>query len=224
MVQRTVTAPRSVDSAPYFSALVPSSFSAIDSATARLGLSRRSPPPRLTRPRAVRSEAPTERHQSIAALTLKDIDPGACAAFEERLLTLSAVHSLLTDESWQGAASFGRRHLDAVAEHAEVFRPVGRVRQVDRARQVQQFDGTAIAYNVAHLAIGREPHRGRDGLQHRLELDAARAQRLLGLLPLALGLAPVGDVAHEHIPARERQGLAPHGFATGHGVAQQAAG
>jgi two-component sensor histidine kinase len=42
--------------------------------------------------------------QSIAALTLKDIDAGARAAFEERLLTLSAVHSLLTDESWQGAS------------------------------------------------------------------------------------------------------------------------
>ena len=42
--------------------------------------------------------------QSIAALTLKDTDPGARAAFEERLLTLSAVHSLLTDESWQGAS------------------------------------------------------------------------------------------------------------------------
>src|SRR5262249_11952477 len=41
--------------------------------------------------------------QSIAALTLKDTDAGARAAFEERLLTLSAVHNLLTDESWQGA-------------------------------------------------------------------------------------------------------------------------
>jgi len=42
--------------------------------------------------------------QSIAALTLKDIDAGARAAFEERLMTLSAVHSLLTDESWHGAS------------------------------------------------------------------------------------------------------------------------
>jgi two-component sensor histidine kinase len=47
--------------------------------------------------------------QSIAALTLKDVDPGVRAAFEERLLTLSAAHGLLTDESWDGA------HLDAVA-------------------------------------------------------------------------------------------------------------
>jgi two-component sensor histidine kinase len=42
--------------------------------------------------------------QSIAALTLKDVDAGARAAFNERLLTLSAVHNLLTDESWQGAS------------------------------------------------------------------------------------------------------------------------
>ena len=47
--------------------------------------------------------------QSIATLTLKDADPGVRAAFEERLLTLSAAHGLLTDESWDGA------QLDAVA-------------------------------------------------------------------------------------------------------------
>jgi PAS domain S-box-containing protein len=47
--------------------------------------------------------------QSIATLTLKDVDPAVRAAFEERLLTLSAAHGLLTDESWDGA------QLDAVA-------------------------------------------------------------------------------------------------------------
>jgi PAS domain S-box-containing protein len=46
--------------------------------------------------------------QSIASLTLKDTDPAARTAFEERLLTLSAAHSLLTDEHWHGA------DLDAV--------------------------------------------------------------------------------------------------------------
>ncbi len=38
--------------------------------------------------------------QSIAALTLKDSEPRARADFEQRLLTLSAVHSLLTDGNW----------------------------------------------------------------------------------------------------------------------------
>jgi PAS domain S-box-containing protein len=41
--------------------------------------------------------------QSIAALTLKDNDATARADFEQRLLSLSAVHNLLTDESWDGA-------------------------------------------------------------------------------------------------------------------------
>jgi PAS domain S-box-containing protein len=48
--------------------------------------------------------------QSIATLTLKDIDPVVRAAFEERLLTLSAVHGLLTDENWDGA------HLESVVK------------------------------------------------------------------------------------------------------------
>jgi two-component sensor histidine kinase len=41
--------------------------------------------------------------QSIAAQTFKGVDAGARADFERRLLTLSNVHSLLTDESWNGA-------------------------------------------------------------------------------------------------------------------------
>jgi two-component sensor histidine kinase len=41
--------------------------------------------------------------QSIAALTLKDSDATARADFEQRLLALSAVHDLLTDENWDGA-------------------------------------------------------------------------------------------------------------------------
>ncbi len=40
--------------------------------------------------------------QSIAALTLKNVAPGARHDFEQRLLTLSAVHSLLTDANWEG--------------------------------------------------------------------------------------------------------------------------
>lgn len=41
--------------------------------------------------------------QSIAALTLRDSDADARADFEQRLLALSAVHNLLTDENWDGA-------------------------------------------------------------------------------------------------------------------------
>jgi two-component sensor histidine kinase len=48
--------------------------------------------------------------QSIAALTLKDIDPGTRTDFEQRLLALSGVHDLLTDAKWDGA------RLTAVAQ------------------------------------------------------------------------------------------------------------
>jgi two-component sensor histidine kinase len=41
--------------------------------------------------------------QSIAAQTFKGVDAGTRADFEQRLLTLSNVHNLLTDESWDGA-------------------------------------------------------------------------------------------------------------------------
>ena len=56
--------------------------------------------------------------QSIATLTLKDVSPEARAAFEERLLNLSAVHNLLTDESWNSTslASVARTSLRAARE------------------------------------------------------------------------------------------------------------
>jgi PAS domain S-box-containing protein len=41
--------------------------------------------------------------QSIAAVTLKDIDAAGHSEFEQRLLTLASVHGLLTDRNWNGA-------------------------------------------------------------------------------------------------------------------------
>jgi PAS domain S-box-containing protein len=83
--------------------------------------------------------------QSIATLTLKDVDPAVRSAFEERLLTLSAAHSLLTDESWDGA------QLDAVAR-ASLRASHGRIR----------FDGndlrlkpkSAVALSMALHELG----------------------------------------------------------------------
>ncbi|MBS0522949.1 MAG: PAS domain-containing protein [Proteobacteria bacterium] len=56
--------------------------------------------------------------QSIATLTLKDVNPDARATFEERLLNLSAVHNLLTDESWDSTslAAVARTSLRAARE------------------------------------------------------------------------------------------------------------
>ena len=41
--------------------------------------------------------------QAIATQTFKGVDAGARDDFEQRLLTLSNVNSLLTDESWESA-------------------------------------------------------------------------------------------------------------------------
>jgi two-component sensor histidine kinase len=41
--------------------------------------------------------------QSIAAITLKDIEPTVRSEFDQRLLTLGSVHNLLTDQNWNGA-------------------------------------------------------------------------------------------------------------------------
>jgi two-component sensor histidine kinase len=42
--------------------------------------------------------------QSIASLTMKGADAAARIDFEKRLIALSAVHSLLTEENWEGAS------------------------------------------------------------------------------------------------------------------------
>ena len=42
--------------------------------------------------------------QSIANVTLKDIDPAARERLEQRLVNLASVHGLLTESSWEGAA------------------------------------------------------------------------------------------------------------------------
>jgi PAS domain S-box-containing protein len=60
--------------------------------------------------------------QSIANLTFHDVDRAARQDFEQRLLTLSAVHSLLTEQNWQGAG------LQAVV-HAALKPYLGRARE-----------------------------------------------------------------------------------------------
>ena len=83
--------------------------------------------------------------QSIAALTLKDVDPDARAAFEERLLNLSAVHNLLTDESWNSTslASVVRTSLRAARERVSFagddlrLRPKSAVVAVDGAARAR---------------------------------------------------------------------------------------
>lgn len=84
--------------------------------------------------------------QSIASLTLKDIDPAVRAAFEERLLTLSAAHSLLTDESWDGA------HLAAVAR-ASLRAGRGRISFVGEDLRLRPKSAVALAMALHELGI-----------------------------------------------------------------------
>lgn len=83
--------------------------------------------------------------QSIAALTLRDVDAGARAAFEERLLALSAVHSLLTDGNWNGA------RLDAVVRGA--LRTVGERMRID-GPDMRIVPKSAIALSMALHELG----------------------------------------------------------------------
>ena len=87
--------------------------------------------------------------QSIANLTFKGADAEARREFEQRLLTLSAVHSLLTEHNWQGAG------LDAVVRAA--LKP-----HLGGARERLTFDGedfrlkpkSAVAVSMALHELG----------------------------------------------------------------------
>jgi two-component sensor histidine kinase len=72
--------------------------------------------------------------QAIATQTFKGVDTAARADFEQRLLTLSNVHSLLTDESWDSAELHAviraslRPHLGGARERLSYFGPDLRLR------------------------------------------------------------------------------------------------
>src|SRR5690349_1491926 len=72
--------------------------------------------------------------QAIATQTFKGVDAGAREDFEQRLLTLSNVHSLLTDESWESAELHAviraslRPHLGGARERLTYLGPDLRLR------------------------------------------------------------------------------------------------
>jgi PAS domain S-box-containing protein len=88
--------------------------------------------------------------QSIANQTLRQSDATAGAAFEQRLMTLSAVHSLLTDASWAGA----RLH--------DIVRASLRAHLAEEDLRRLSFDGedmrlqpkTAVALSIALHELG----------------------------------------------------------------------
>jgi PAS domain S-box-containing protein len=72
--------------------------------------------------------------QAIAAQTFKGVDAAARTDFEQRLMTLSSVHSLLTDESWDSAELHAviraslRPHLGGARERLSFAGPNFRLR------------------------------------------------------------------------------------------------
>lgn len=98
--------------------------------------------------------------QSIASLTLKDTDDEARARFEDRLLTLSFVHSLLTDESWDGAqleavvqASL-KPHLDRIALAGDDLRLQPKS-AVALSMALHELGTNALKYGALSRAEGR---------------------------------------------------------------------
>jgi two-component sensor histidine kinase len=98
--------------------------------------------------------------QSIATLTLKDVRPDARAAFEERLLNLSAVHNLLTDENWHSTSldSVARTSLRAARERVSFAGDDLRLRPksaVALSMALHELGTNAIKYGALSIERGR---------------------------------------------------------------------
>jgi two-component sensor histidine kinase len=98
--------------------------------------------------------------QSIATLTLKDVSPDARDAFEERLLNLSAVHNLLTDESWNSTslASVARTSLRAARERVSFEGDDLRLRPksaVALSMALHELGTNALKYGALSVERGR---------------------------------------------------------------------
>jgi two-component sensor histidine kinase len=98
--------------------------------------------------------------QSIATLTLKDVSPEARASFEERLLNLSAVHNLLTDENWHSTslASVARISLRAARERVSFAGDDLRLRPksaVALSMALHELGTNALKYGALSTENGR---------------------------------------------------------------------
>lgn len=84
--------------------------------------------------------------QAIAAQTFRHegVEPGVQAAFEGRLLTLSAVHSVLTDENWASAEL-----RDVVASTLQPYRAPGRDRFTVQGPALRLRPQSAVVLSMA---------------------------------------------------------------------------
>jgi two-component sensor histidine kinase len=101
--------------------------------------------------------------QAIASQTFKGVDTGARADFEQRLLTLSNVHSLLTDESWDGAELHAviraslRPHLGGARERLSYLGPDLRLRPkgaVALSMALHELGTNALKYGALSAESG----------------------------------------------------------------------
>ena len=107
--------------------------------------------------------------QAIATQTFKGVDDGVREDFEQRLLTLSNVHSLLTDESWESA--------ELLAVIRASLRP-----HLGGARERISFDGPDLRLRPkGAVALSDGPARAR---HQRPEIRRPVGRRRLGLARL----------------------------------------
>lgn len=102
--------------------------------------------------------------QAIATQTFKGVDAGAREDFEQRLLTLSNVHSLLTDESWEGADMLAvvraslRPHIGGARERLTFEGPDLRLRPkgaVALSMALHELGTNALKYGALSIENGR---------------------------------------------------------------------
>lgn len=101
--------------------------------------------------------------QAIATQTFKGVDAGAREDFEQRLLTLSNVHSLLTDESWESAELHAviraslRPHLGGARERLAFVGPDLRLRPkgaVALSMALHELGTNALKYGALSVEGG----------------------------------------------------------------------
>jgi len=158
--------------------------------------------------------------QSIANLTFKSSDPVAREDFEQRLLTLSAVHGLLTEQNWHGAdlaavvrASL-KMHLDGTRERLSFAGEDFRVRPksaVAVSMALHELGTNAVKYGALSTGQGSVAVRWTtDDGRFRLRWEekdgppvAAPTRQGFGTLMIERGLAAElqGDVRIDYRPS-----------------------
>ncbi|WP_422003473.1 sensor histidine kinase [Reyranella sp.] len=143
--------------------------------------------------------------QSIAALTLKDIDPLAREGFEGRLTALADAHNLLTERSWSGAS------LDDVlrASLRSLLPAEDRVRLAGEPVIVQPRTAVALSLATHELATNALKYGALSSASGRIEIGWTADGGRFCLVWRETGGPPVGRPSRSGFGTRMvRQALA----------------